>query len=44
MRVMVIVKATKEAEIRPLWEAEDFDPGIVEQVKAHREKIARLGK
>jgi hypothetical protein len=33
-----------EVEIRPLWEPEDFDPEIVAQVNAHREKIATEGK
>ena len=32
-----------EVEIRPLWEPEDFDPEIVAQVNAGREKIAEGG-
>jgi hypothetical protein len=30
-----------DLEIRPLWEAEDFGPGIAAGVNAQREKIAR---
>ena len=33
-----------DLEIRPLWESEDFDPEIVAQVNALREKIAKGGK
>ena len=33
-----------DLEIRPLWESEDFDPEIVAQVNALREKIAQGGK
>ena len=33
-----------DLEIRPFWEPEDFDPEIVAQVNAHREKIATEGK
>ena len=33
-----------DLEIRPFWEPEDFDPGIVAQMNAHREKIAKAGK
>jgi hypothetical protein len=33
-----------DLEIRPLWEAEDFDPEIAGQVNALREKIAKGGK
>ena len=33
-----------EVEIRPLWEPEDFDPEMVAQVNARREKIAEGGK
>ena len=29
-----------DVEIRPLWEPEDFDPQVVAQVSASREKIA----
>jgi hypothetical protein len=32
-----------DLEIRPLWEPEDFDPEIVAQVNALREKIAQGG-
>ena len=32
-----------DLEIRPLWEPEDFDPEIVAQVNARREKIAEGG-
>ena len=32
-----------DVEIRPLWEPEDFDPEIVAQVNARREKIAEGG-
>ena len=33
-----------DIEIRPFWEPEDFDPEIVAQVNAHREKTADAGK
>jgi hypothetical protein len=33
-----------DLEIRPFWEPEDFDPEIVAQVNALREKIANGGK
>ena len=33
-----------DLEIRPLWEPEDFDPEIVAQVNALREKIATGGE
>ncbi|HEX6434769.1 MAG TPA: YciI family protein, partial [Gemmatimonadales bacterium] len=33
-----------DVEIRPFWEPEDFDPEVVAQVNAHREKIANGGK
>ena len=33
-----------DLEIRPFWEPEDFDPEIVAQVNAHREKIATEGQ
>jgi hypothetical protein len=33
-----------DVEIRPLWEPEDFDPGIVAQVNADRQRIAKGGK
>jgi hypothetical protein len=32
-----------DLEIRPFWESEDFDPEIVAQVNARREKIAEGG-
>jgi hypothetical protein len=31
-------------EIRPLWEPEDFDPEIVAQVNANREKVTDGGQ
>jgi hypothetical protein len=33
-----------DLEIRPFWESEDFDPEIVAQVNAIREKTAKAGK
>ena len=33
-----------DLEIRPIWEAEDFDPEIAAQVNALREKVANGGK
>jgi hypothetical protein len=33
-----------EVEIRPLWEPEDFDPEIVAQVNANREKVTDGGQ
>jgi hypothetical protein len=33
-----------DLELRPLWEAEDFDPEIAGQVNALRAKIAKGGK
>jgi hypothetical protein len=37
------ISGPSEVEIRPLWEPEDFDPEIVAQVNARREKIAEEG-
>ena len=33
-----------DLEIRPFWEAEDFEPEIAAQVNALREEIAKSGK
>jgi len=33
-----------EVGLRPLWEPEDFDPEVVAQVNANREKVGKGGK